>query len=84
MVKQVTPQMTLCTLRIAFWVTKAEEIDCLLWYGNNGYTNLPQCYLYTYIVCFVSCLRVVSKSANSLLMSVRPHVPALLPFDGYS
>jgi hypothetical protein len=26
----------------------------LLFHGNNGYANSPQCYVYTYIACLVN------------------------------
>jgi len=39
-------------MRFASWVTNATDIHpeyvTLLFHGNNGYTNAPESYLYTY------------------------------------
>jgi hypothetical protein len=42
----------------ACWITKATDTQSehaifFLWHGNNGYTNALQCYVSTYVACFV-------------------------------
>jgi len=45
-------------MRIAFWLTRDtdthSEYVILLFAGNNGYSNAPQCCVYTYFACVVS------------------------------
>jgi len=40
-------QMTIWRMRIACWIPKATDTHThlLLFYGNNGYANAPQCYV---------------------------------------
>jgi hypothetical protein len=42
-------------MRIAWWVTKATDTEyvVLLFHGNIGYTNAPQCYVYMCIACLI-------------------------------
>jgi len=53
------PQTTIWPMRIACWITKAtsthaEYVILIAFHCNNGCTNAPQCYVYTYIACLVS------------------------------
>ena len=55
MVEPDRPQMT---IKYDAWALHAGYLDThseyviLLFHGKNGYPNTPQCYVYTYIVCF--------------------------------
>jgi hypothetical protein len=40
------PQMAIWRMRIACWIPKATNThDLLLFHGNNGYANAPQCHV---------------------------------------
>jgi len=49
-------------VHFACWVTKATDtcseyvLLLLLFHGNNGYVNAPQCYIYMYTACLVDML----------------------------
>ena len=50
MVKPETPQMTIRRMRFACWITKATHTHAnmycsLVFHGNNGFANVPQCYV---------------------------------------
>jgi hypothetical protein len=36
----------------------------LLFHGNNGYANAPQCYVYTYIACLINICVCVGGGAG--------------------
>jgi len=53
--KQTTDDIVILCMHFACWITKAidthSEYVILLLHDNNGYTSVPHCYVYTYIVC---------------------------------
>jgi len=53
-------QMTVRRIRIAWRKTEAtnthsEYVILMLFQWHSGYTNAPQCYVFTYIACPVRC-----------------------------
>jgi len=58
---QATDGNKIRRIRFAFWTTNAtithSEHEILrFFHGNNGYTNAPECHVYTYIALLVSIL----------------------------
>jgi hypothetical protein len=43
--RQATDDNIIRRMRFACWITKATDAHLLLFHGNNGYTNAPQCYV---------------------------------------
>ena len=47
--RQAKDGKTICSMRIASWITKATHTQImyysLLFHGNSGYVNAPQCYV---------------------------------------
>jgi len=60
--RQVTDDILICRMRIAWWISKATHththtlrIANIFLFHNNSYGNAPQCYIYTYIDWLVEC-----------------------------
>jgi len=65
-------------MHIAYWITKATDththththtlshnmLYLLLFHGNNGYTNMLECYVYMYITCLVTSVSLTSKDSG--------------------
>jgi len=56
--KQATDNHTIWRMRFELWISKATTQSqnmqySLLFHGNDGYANAPQCYVYMYSACLV-------------------------------
>jgi len=57
-VGQASDNNTIWLMGIACWINKAintysEYATLIVFHGNSGFTNAPQCYVYTHVVCLV-------------------------------
>jgi hypothetical protein len=78
---QTTHYNIMLRMRFACWITKAtdkhsEYVILLLFHGNNGYANAPQCYVYmrVYISCLVEAYYCWCES-NLFLCNHTPFYP---------
>jgi len=46
----------------------------MLFQGNNGYVNAPQCYVYMYIACLVRLWKLQTANPESVAPSNHFHV----------
>jgi hypothetical protein len=68
--------MPIWRMRIACWIPRAtdthpEYVILIVFQGNNGCTNVPYCYVYTYIACLLIALFSKGKVKVTLVQALR-------------